>query len=93
MPLEAAPSPLRTSEGIPGSAGADILSRRLRPRPHANWLSNRMFKSYDDIVDHCRFAGNTFMDQSSKIFSIGLRRWLMGYDFSSLPFQLRRTAS
>jgi len=23
-----------------------------------NWLSNRIFKSYDDIVDHCREAWN-----------------------------------
>jgi transposase len=22
----------------------------------ANWLSNRVFKSYDDIVDHCCYA-------------------------------------
>jgi hypothetical protein len=21
-----------------------------------NWLSNRVFKSYEDILDHCRFA-------------------------------------
>ena len=25
----------------------------------ANWLSNRVFKSYDDIVDHCCYAWNT----------------------------------
>ena len=24
-----------------------------------NWLSNRIFKSYDDIVDHCCYAWNT----------------------------------
>jgi transposase len=23
-----------------------------------NWLSNRVFKSYDDILDHCCFAWN-----------------------------------
>jgi len=23
-----------------------------------NWLSNRVFKSYDDIVDHCCYAWN-----------------------------------
>jgi len=22
------------------------------------WLSDRVFKSYDDILDHCRFAWN-----------------------------------
>jgi hypothetical protein len=26
---------------------------------HQNWLSNRVFKSYDDIVDHCCYAWNT----------------------------------
>jgi hypothetical protein len=24
-----------------------------------NWLSNRVFKSFDDIVDHCCYAWNT----------------------------------
>jgi hypothetical protein len=24
-----------------------------------NWLSNRIFKSFDDIVDHCCYAWNT----------------------------------
>jgi DDE superfamily endonuclease len=24
--------------------------------PSANWLSNRIFKSFDDIVDHCSYA-------------------------------------
>ena len=27
-----------------------------------NWLSNRVFKSYDDIVDHCCYAWNTLVD-------------------------------
>src|SRR5665811_153672 len=29
-----------------------------------NWLSNRVFKSYDDIVDHCCYAWNTLVDLS-----------------------------
>ena len=29
----------------------------------ANSLSNRVFKSYDDIVDHCCYAWNTLVDQ------------------------------
>ena len=29
----------------------------------ANWLSNRIFKSFDDIVDHCCYAWNTLIDQ------------------------------
>jgi len=27
-------------------------------------LSNRIFKSFDDIVDHCCYAWNTLIDQS-----------------------------
>ena len=41
----------------------------------ANWLSNRIFKSYDDIVDHCCYAWNTLLDRPWKIMSIGLRQW------------------
>jgi hypothetical protein len=40
-----------------------------------NWLSNRIFKSFDDIVDHCRYAWNTLIDQPWKIMSIALRDW------------------
>ena len=40
-----------------------------------NWLSNRIFKSYNDIVDHCCFAWNQLIDQPWKIMSIGLRDW------------------
>jgi transposase len=40
-----------------------------------NWLSNRIFKSYDDIVDHCCDAWNKLVDQPWKIMSIGLRDW------------------
>jgi hypothetical protein len=28
-----------------------------------NWLSNRIFKSFDDIIDHCCYAWNTLIDQ------------------------------
>src|SRR5258705_2327196 len=40
-----------------------------------NWLSNRVFKSYDDIVDHCCYAWNTLVGRPWKIMSIGLRQW------------------
>ena len=39
-----------------------------------NWLSNRIFKSYDDILDHCCFAWNRLTDQTWRIMSIGLRQ-------------------
>ena len=40
-----------------------------------NWLSNRIFKSFDDIVDHCCYAWNTLIDQPWKIMSIAHRDW------------------
>ena len=40
-----------------------------------SWLSNRVFKSYDNIVDHCCYAWNTLIDQPWKIMSIALRDW------------------
>src|SRR2546421_5363613 len=40
-----------------------------------NWLSNRLFKSFDDIVDHCCYAWNTLIDQPWKIMSIARRDW------------------
>src|SRR5262249_39304210 len=40
-----------------------------------NWLSNRVFKSYDDLVDHCCAAWNRLVDQPWRIMSIGLRQW------------------
>lgn len=40
-----------------------------------NWLSNRVFRSYDDILDHCCHAWNKLVDQPWKIMSMGLRDW------------------
>src|SRR3954466_3804251 len=53
----------------------------LNPQEHiwqfmrANWLSNRIFKSFDEIVDHCCYAWNTLTDQPWKIMSIARRDW------------------
>ncbi|BGE87017.1 hypothetical protein Ms3S1_34530 [Methylosinus sp. 3S-1] len=44
-----------------------------------NWLSNRVFKSYDDIVDHCCAAWNKLIEQPWRIMSIGLRGWAHGF--------------
>src|SRR5258708_3605476 len=41
----------------------------------ANWLSNRIFKSFDEIVDHCCYAWNTLIDQPWKIMSVARRDW------------------
>lgn len=43
-----------------------------------NWLSNRIFKSYDDILDHGCFAWNKLVDQPWRITSIGMRDWAHG---------------
>ena len=40
-----------------------------------NWLSNRVFGSYDNLVDHCCEAWNRLVDQPWKIMSIGMREW------------------
>ncbi len=43
-----------------------------------NWLSNRVFKSYEDIVDLRCEAWNKLVAQPWKIMSIGRRRWAYG---------------
>ncbi len=40
-----------------------------------NWISNRVFVSYDDIVGHCCDAWNKLVDQPWRIMSLGLRDW------------------
>ena len=40
-----------------------------------NWLSNRVFKSYQEIVDFCCEAWNRLIDQPWRIMSIGMRGW------------------
>jgi transposase len=40
-----------------------------------NWLSNRIFHSYEEIVDHCCDAWNKLIDHPWRIMSIGLRDW------------------
>ena len=43
-----------------------------------NWLSNRVFGSYTEIVDHCCDAWNKLIDQPDRIKSIGTRQWAYG---------------
>jgi putative transposase len=40
-----------------------------------NWLSNRIFESYQQIVDPCCHAWNKLIDQPWRIMSIGMREW------------------
>lgn len=49
-----------------------------------DWLSNRIFKSYNDVVDHCCEAWNKLVDQPRRIMSIGLRNWAHGFRSTSL---------
>jgi putative transposase len=40
-----------------------------------NWLSNRVFETYDDILAHCCDAWNKLVDRPWIIMSIGKRQW------------------
>jgi hypothetical protein len=40
-----------------------------------NWLSNRVFTSYDAIVDHCCDAWNKLTAEPWTIMSLGMRDW------------------
>jgi len=44
-----------------------------------NWLSNRIFRSYDDIVERCCHARNKATKQPWRIMTIGLRDWAHRY--------------
>jgi transposase len=44
-----------------------------------NWLSNRVFRDYHDIVGHCCHHWNRLIDQPWRIMSIGLRDWAHGF--------------
>jgi transposase len=38
-----------------------------------NWLSNRVFKSHEDLVNHCCDAWNKLTDEPWRIMCVGLR--------------------
>ena len=40
-----------------------------------NWLSNHIFTSYENIVDHCSHACNKLAEQPWRIMSLGRRIW------------------
>jgi putative transposase len=44
-----------------------------------NWLSNRIFLSYDDLLDHCCEAWNKLIAQPWRIMSLGMRQWAHGF--------------
>ncbi len=43
-----------------------------------NWLSNRVFKNYNDILAHCSESWNKLIERPSLIQSIGMREWAHG---------------
>ena len=43
-----------------------------------NWLSNRVFTSYDDIVQHCCDAWNKLVEQPWRVMTVGRRQWANG---------------
>ena len=45
-----------------------------------NWLSNRIFASYEDLLEHCCEAWNRLVEQPWKIMSIGFANGRMGAD-------------
>ena len=49
-----------------------------------DWLSNRVFKSYDDILDHCCFAWNKLIDMPWKIIQSGPETGSTGHDHQDL---------
>ncbi len=51
-----------------------------------NWLSNRVFGSYDETVDHCCDAWNKLVEQPWRIRSI-LREW--AHAFRSMNLGIR----
>ena len=69
-PSRAAPRPL-----LPLRAPELNPQENIWQFMRANWLSNRIFKSFDEIVDHCCYAWNTLIDQPWKIMSIARRDW------------------
>lgn len=41
----------------------------------ANWLSNRVFETYDEIIDAACDAWNRLVKEPETITSIGMRDW------------------
>jgi hypothetical protein len=71
--LEQAPTP-DSGWGDTITLGDEHLNRS--PLPH---LSNRIFTSYDNLVDHCCHAWNKLVAQPWTVMSLGLRDWAHGF--------------
>jgi hypothetical protein len=56
------------------------MGRKLSLSPSAFWprrhyLSNRVFRDYDDVVEASSSAWNKLVAEQGRIASIGTRRW------------------
>jgi len=40
-----------------------------------NWLSNRIYGTYDENNDHCCHAWNKLINKPERIMTIGHRKW------------------
>jgi transposase len=56
----------------------------VRQFTRQNGVTNRLFKSYDDIPDHCYDAWKKPAEQLWKVMSIGLRDWAHAYQWAEL---------
>ena len=72
------PFSLSASYNCAGPNSTSLSPSRTRSESKA-CLLNRVFKSYDDILDHCCDALNKLVDQPWRIMSIGLRDWAHGF--------------
>ena len=74
MMVDAAPRlPKRPIKNVRRSIGAPLVCSGAPMRE--NWISNRIFAAYSDILDHCCAAWNKLTDRPWLIMSIGLRDW------------------
>ncbi|GJD76003.1 hypothetical protein CFIICLFH_4250 [Methylobacterium goesingense] len=68
-------APTQTREQEPSTPSVENLWQFMRD----NWLGNRIFQSYADILDHCCHAWNTLINRPERIMSIGSREWAYGF--------------
>ncbi len=69
------PLPPQSVQGAPELNPVENVLQFMRD----NWLSNRIFRSYDDIGALCCEAWNRLIDQLWIIMSIGRRDWALGF--------------
>ena len=68
------------AQPLPDAAAATLRPNSIRKKTSGSSCARTgsqtgVFKSYDDIVNHCCFAWNTLVDQPWKIMSIARRDW------------------